>query len=299
LFGGSAWVDKASWTVAPLAGHRSNVEALVATAYGVASGSGDRSRPPVGPGARPTAVMRGREHGVGALAVTPTGTEIVSVSRDGTWRRWDAETGRAGPTGGAGEPYDSALVLSLDGELVVTANSEHAIDVWERESGCAVAVLRGYSGYVVALLVTPGGCLRVSGSWDRSLRVGDLADASPLWTLPCNDWLVDLVVTSDGPQVAAYCANGSVFLVDAVAQVVRGVLDLGGRSYGRLALGADDRSLFVLGSCDLQTWDIAAGIRLAALDVDLPLRELVAVGPDTVVVGTKVGTLVPMRLERA
>lgn len=281
--------------LAPLTGHRGNVEALVATAYGVASGSGDKTIRRWDPALGRPLVLRGHEGGVRALAVTPDGTEIVSVSGDRTWRRWDARTGAAGPVGQGTEQYNSVLVLSPDGQLIVTATIEHTIEVWQRESGRAMAVLSGHTGYVESLIVTPGNDLLVSGSWDRTLRVWDLAGGRPPWTLSCDDWIVDLA--ADGDLIAAYCANGTVILVDPAARTVRGTLELGGPDYGRLALRAG--CLFALRSYELQAWDLTTGVRLATFDADLPLRRLALAGPDTVVVGTELGTLVTMRLERS
>lgn len=282
-----------------LTGHRGNVEALVATAHGVASGSADRTIRVWQPGLDRPRVLRGHEAAVRALTVTPSGTEIVSVSQDGTWRRWQAGTGEAGPVVRGADPYNSVLVLSPDGELVVTATVEHVIEVWHRESGRPLAMLAGHAGYVESLVAVPGNRLLVSGSWDRTVRVWDLVAGTAVWTLPCEEWVVDVAATADARLVAAYCANGTVLLVDPVARAVRGTLVLGGEDYGRLALSADDRTLFALRSYEVQAWDITSGARLATFDADLPLRRLAVAGPDTVVVGTELGTLVTMRLERA
>lgn len=282
----------------PLTGHRRYVEALVATAHGVASGSSDATIRVWDPEHGTPRVLRGHEAGVRALATTPDGAEIVSVYADGTWRRWDARTGAAGPVTAGGGPYNSVLTTTSDGRLVVTATEEHAIEVWERTSGRLVAALPGHTGYVESLAVLPGDELLVSGSWDRTVRVWDLATGAALWTLPCAQWITDLVVTSGGVVVAC-CADGTLVLADPVARTVRGVLELGGEAFGEIVLGEDDRTAFVLSAYELQAWDIAAGVRLASFDADLPLRRIALGGPDTVVIGTDVGTLVAIRLERA
>jgi hypothetical protein len=63
-----------------------------------------------------------------------------------------------------------------------------------------------------------------------------------------------------------------------------------------MALSIDDRTLFALHRYELQVWDIDTATRLAGFDADLALRCLATAGPDTVVIGTAVGTLIPMRL---
>jgi WD40 repeat protein len=284
----------------PLRGHRRPVEAIVATATGVASGSADTTIRLWDPATGTGKALRGHAGGVGALAVTPDGTEIVSVSRDGTWRRWDARTGAAGPVSENAHPYNDVLALSPDGSLVITATTEHVIEVWDRLSGKrTLPPLAGHSSYIEALSVTPDGKLLVSGSWDRTLRFWDLATGQPRWTMPCDEWIVDMAVTRDGRLATAYCANGTIVAVNVATLAVDNILELGGSAYGRLALSQDDRTLFAVRSYELQAWDITTGALLAKFDADIPLRRLAAAGTDTVVVGTGIGTLISMHLERA
>ncbi|MCG5446162.1 WD40 repeat domain-containing protein [Micromonospora sp. NIE79] len=280
-----------------LKGHRRLVGALVETPTAVASGSSDSTIRLWGLGSNEASVLTGHQRGIEALAVTPDGSELVSVSLDGTWRRWDATTGSAGPVTDGRAAYTSVLALSPDGELVVTAAMDHIIEVWNRRSGqLALPLLTGHTGYVQGLAITPDGKTLVSGSWDRTIRFWSLADGELLQTLSCDQWIVDVTSTADGRLVAAYCADGTVILADPTTRTVQSTLDLGSRSYGELTLSSDDRTLFVLHTYELQAWDIDTAKRLAVFDADLPLRCLATAGPDMVVIGTDIGSLVPMRL---
>lgn len=278
-------------------GHRSVVEALVRTPTGVASGSSDSTIRLWDAATGEARVLAGHQRAVLALAVTPDESELVSVSFDGTWRRWDARTGTAGPVTDGRASYNSVLALSPDGELVVTATIEHDIEVWNRRSGrLALPALTGHAGYVEGIAVTPDGKTLISGSWDRTLRFWSLDNGKLVQTLSFDDWIVDLTMTADGRLVAAYDADGAVILVDPVTRTVRSTLDLGGRAYGRLALSPDDRTLFVLHNYELQAWDVDTATLLARFDADLPLRCLAAAGLDMVVVGTGIGTMIPVEL---
>jgi WD40 repeat protein len=161
-----------------LTGHRRPVVALASTAIGVASGSYDRTVRLWDPTSGTSRVLRGHANGADALAVTPDGAEVISVSREepgavGT------PTGEAGPIAVGGVPYNSVLALSPDAALVVTATVEHTIEVWDRLSARRLlAPLIGHTGYVENLVVTPGSTLLVSGSWDRTLRFWDLRVAT-------------------------------------------------------------------------------------------------------------------------
>ena len=79
----------------PLRGHRRPVEALVATAIGVTSGSADATIRLWDPATGTGKALRGHTGGVGALAVTPDGTEIVSEAA--TARGGDGMRGPALP----------------------------------------------------------------------------------------------------------------------------------------------------------------------------------------------------------
>lgn len=280
-----------------LKGHRRLVEALAETPTGVASGSSDSTIRLWNLEINQSRVLTGHQRGIQALAVTPDGNELVSVSLDGTWRRWDLTTESAGPVVNGRAAYNSVLALSPDGELVITATTDHTIEVWNRRSGqLALPPLTGHTGYVEGLAVTPDGNTLVSGSWDRTIRFWSLDDGEPVQSLSCDQWIVNLKITADGRLVAAYCADGTVILADPATQTVRSTLDLGGRAHGDLALSSNDRTLFVLHNYELQAWDMDTATRLAGFDADLPLRCLATAGADMVVVGTNIGTLVPIRL---
>lgn len=280
-----------------LRGHKRPVEALVRTPTGLATGSNDATIRLWDLGTGAARVLSGHRRGIQGLAVTPDGSELVSVSLDGTWRRWDTTTGRAGPVVEGRDAYNDVLALSPDGALVVTATTGHVIEVWDRVAGRPVLPpLTGHDGFVQALGFTPDGGTLISGSWDRTLRFWRVTDGEPLGTLAFDEWIVDLAVTADGRLLAAYCASGSIALVDPATREIRSTLDLGDRAYGELALSEDDHTLFALRGYELQAWDVDSATLLARFDADLPLRSLATAGPDTVVVGTGIGTLVPMRL---
>ena len=245
-------------------------------------------------------MLKGHTSGADTVAVTPDGREIVSVARDATWRRWDAETGEAGPVGYGDERFNSVLALSPDGEIVVTATIEHVIEVWHRRS-CRrlLPPLEGHVGYVERLVVTPDGDCLMSGSWDRTVRVWNLTTGEPLRVLTHPDWVVDLVLTSDGRHAISACADGSIAVIDVEALEVTDTVEAHRNSVGRLALSGDDRTLFSIGSGQVRAWDIGSRALLAVFDADVPLREIAMADKDLVVVGTALGSVIPLSLERA
>lgn len=285
--------------LAPLAGHRRPVVALAMTPSGLVSSSYDNTvrRWDIATGA--DAVLSD-EAGAGALAITGDGAAIVAVAKDATWYQWDAVTGQAGPAGAGADRYRPVLALSLDGETLAIATSKHLIEVWQRRA-CRLRLppLEGHAGYVEHLEITPDGGRLVSGSWDRTVRVWSLATGECLRVLRHRGWILDLAITSEGRLALSACEDGSITVIDLDTLKVTATIDAHHDSVDRIALSADDRTLFSIGSCQVKAWDTASRSLLAAFDVDVPLREIAPAGPDRVVVGTATGHIIPFSLHRA
>lgn len=283
----------------PLAGHRRPVVALAMAPSGLVSSSYDNTvrRWDTATG---TGAVLSDEAGADAIAVTSDGAVIVAVTNDATWHQWDVTTGQAGPAGTGADRYRSVLALSLDGETLATATSKHLIEVWQRRA-CRLRLppLEGHTGYVEHLEITPDGQLLVSGSWDRTVRVWSLTTGECLRVLWHRGWILDLVITSDGRLAMSACEDGSITVIDLDALRVTATIDAHHDSVDRIALSADDRTLFSIGSCQVKTWDTASRSLLAVFDVDVPLREIAVAGQDRVVVGTATGHIIPFTLHRA
>lgn len=157
----------------------------------------------------------GHRAAITALAYDPAGERMLSASRDGSLRIWDApglEIGRlsdlpaisavalvdgaapliavAGedgslriwPAGAApGPPIDAhlgwanALAVGPDRALIASAGDDGAIRLWGLPGGEPWGELRGHSGPVLSLAFSPDGALLASGGADGTVR---------LWRLP-------------------------------------------------------------------------------------------------------------------
>jgi len=63
----------------------------------------------------------------------------------------------------------------LRGGLLATASADRTVRIWDTAKGQAVATLRGHSGPVLTLAVTPDGKWLCSGSSDQTIRVWSTA----------------------------------------------------------------------------------------------------------------------------
>ena len=165
----------------------------------------------------------------------------------------------------------------------------------------ALPPLYGHTGYVERLTFTPDGRTLLSGSWDHSLRVWDLATGEQQACFEHPKWVSDLVLTSDGRLVMT--ASGGINVFDLAALEPRepfaGHDNAGHEKVWNLALAPDDRTLFSIGDQTVRAWDVATRTQLAVFPSETSLNRIAIAGPDLIVVGTSNGAIVPFRLERA
>ena len=155
--------------------------------------------------------LLGHEDRVACAAFSPDGTLIVTASRDGTARVWDAATGAelAILRGHAG-PVVSATFGS-DGTRIVTASEDATARVWDAATGAELALLRGHGGPVVNATFGSDGTRIVTASEDKTARVWDAATGAVINVLKGkNGRWSGVVASADGARIAAVCGDAAL-----------------------------------------------------------------------------------------
>ncbi|MGM3304576.1 WD40 repeat domain-containing protein [Anabaena sp. WFMT] len=78
-----------------------------------------------------------------------------------------------------GHPTASAIVISADGQTLVSGGQDKTIKVWELQTGKLKKTLRSDSGAINDLAIAPDGKTVVSGSSDRLVRIWDITSNRP------------------------------------------------------------------------------------------------------------------------
>jgi WD40 repeat protein len=133
--------------------------------------------------------------------------------------------------------------------------------------GSLIRTLYGHTNAVNAVAVTPDGCRAISASWDRTLRLWDLATGQTIHTLQGHSDLVNAAaVTPDSRRAVSASRDQTLRLWDlGTGQTIRpleghsaAVNDAAVTPDGRCAVSAsDDRTL--------RLWDLGTGQTIRTL----------------------------------
>ncbi|KAL4419894.1 hypothetical protein ABPG75_006992 [Micractinium tetrahymenae] len=127
--------------------------------------------------------LRGHTSAVTKVVLTPSGTDAVTASADGTARVWDLDIGDCVLLleGHAGPITDMAI--TSDGSLVLTCSTDGTARAFEMERGLCLRVLAGHTAGINALAMDPWARFVVTASADGTARVWDLSSARTVHVL--------------------------------------------------------------------------------------------------------------------
>jgi WD40 repeat protein len=148
------------------------------------------------------------EEDVKAVAVTPDGSQAVSLSEDGTLTLWDLHSkSKLRTLTGQGKAA-SPVIVTPDGKLVLSAAKNHTILGWDLTSGEQRFTLRGHTASISALAVTPDGQRAVSGG-DETLKVWSLQSQEQQQTSTAHTTAVTAIaIMPDGQRTVSVSVAG-------------------------------------------------------------------------------------------
>ncbi|MBI3915120.1 MAG: TIR domain-containing protein [Chloroflexi bacterium] len=129
-------------------------------------------------------IMRGHTDSVNIASFSTDEKLVISGSRDGTARIWEASTGKSvveliGHTASV-----NSAEFNPDGMLVVTGSDDGTIRLWEAITGKNVAILRGDTLPVRRAVFSPSGRYILSTSDDGTVRIWDTVTSKEIMNMP-------------------------------------------------------------------------------------------------------------------
>lgn len=121
--------------------------------------------------------LRGPEHPIRTLAVSPNGQFIAGAGEDPKIFVWDGKTNRLIKILKGAGSFINSLVFSPDSKLLASANDKGAIELWDIEKGQEIKTLFGHSDRINKIVFSSNGKTLASASDDGTARVWDVGDA--------------------------------------------------------------------------------------------------------------------------
>jgi WD40 repeat protein len=164
------------------------------------------------------------------LSLSQDGRLLLSGGRQ--LQFWDAAAGKelAFARQGAKEPKDlkerllrggpiqanqTAVALSPDGRLALSASTSRELDLWDTATGDLVRTLKGHTEWVGTLAFSPDGRTALSGDGDGLLKLWDIAAGKELKTLRGHVGRVGSVAfAADGRRAVSGAEDGAVRVWD-------------------------------------------------------------------------------------
>jgi WD40 repeat protein len=277
-------------------GHEGAIEALCLLPDGrLASGSRDTTIR-LWDTATGTEVDRfeGHTREISTLCLLADG-RLASSAYDQTIRLWDVATGAETVCLDCEHiGHVDACSLIADGRLALGTSEgpagNAAIRLWDPTAGAEMTRLGGHREHVTTLCPLPNGRLASGAFLENSLRLWDVTDGSEPARIEVASWVNVLCLLADG-RLAAGLGDRPIRLWDVAtgAETARleghadTVTALCSLSDGRLASGSDDRTIRV--------WSAESAAETARLEIDAPVAALVAIAPNRLVAGDKLGLL--------
>jgi WD40 repeat protein len=203
-----------------------------------------------------------------SVSFSPNGAEVVTASRDGTARTWDAATGKLVADLPANFVVQSAA-FSPSGQVVVTANDDGQVDFWDAESAKLLRQFVATNNFLYSAALNPTGTEVVTSEADGTARVWDAKTGHELMVLhePGANPIGTATFSPDGTRIVTVSDDGSarIWAVKSGKQLVV-VHDPGGFKLYDAAFSPDGTKIVTAsGSGEATLWDATTGKELTAL----------------------------------
>jgi hypothetical protein len=136
---------------------------------------------------------------------------VLTGSRDGTARLWNAATGNLIRSATGHSNWVLSVAFSPNGDRFVTGSSDHTARIWETQTGRLLRVLQGHRDWVQQAAFSPDGCRVATGGRDRQAVLWDAATGEMLFTMDGHlSGVSSLAFSPDGGRLVTAGAGASL-----------------------------------------------------------------------------------------
>ncbi len=155
-----------------------------------------------------------------------------------------------------------SIAFSLDGEILVTGDTNGEIHLRRVATGDQIATLKGHTDWVRSIALSPDGKLLASGSSDRTIKLWNVQTGACLQTLQGHtNWVRAVTFHPDNQLLATTSTDRSIRLWDVATGACRHVLEGHTGAVYTVTFSPDGQTMVTAGGGDhtIRLWDVATG----------------------------------------
>jgi WD40 repeat protein/serine/threonine protein kinase len=233
------------------------------------------------------AALVGHAARIGMADFSPDGSQVLTVSDDGTAAIWDADSalrlqvidGIPADIVRAGFCLAGKRFYVLSGRIRFgVPYGGTSLGLWETAGGAQFAALQGHEGPIVSVVASGNGALLLTGSDDGTARIWDAGTGAAMATLERHHRGVTGVEFSADASLVATASDAGV----KVWNVATGsIISEFGSGVREMAMSADGRRVVTIGGTLVgQIWDARLGAKVAELEGHIGWISSVEFSPD-------------------
>jgi WD40 repeat protein len=155
-------------------------------------------------------VLIGHDGGIGSVAFSPKGEQIVTSSDDLTARLWSVETGECLRVLIGHTDMIKPAIFSPKGDRIATASYDGTVRLWDSQTGECIHSLEDHSDYVSNIAFSPKGDLLASSGGDKTVRLWNPTSGQCRAVIRAFQPVLIMTWTSDTKYLVGGCMDGSV-----------------------------------------------------------------------------------------